>query len=780
MTVRRALTKLIGAAAALTACLFVMGQASVGGPVLLKGNHPVEAATLAGAVRTAATMPLDLTIILAVRNQAALTQMIADQQNPASPRFHQWLTPKEFSKRFGPTDQQVADVTDWLKGEGFEVTAVNRIARTIQAKGDAGTAERAFSTMLMSDGVSFANTTDPAIPAQFDGLIVAIMGLDNMHAAVPAGLHRSAPAPHAGAQRKAEVLALADVTSSSPENGPQLPGATQEGATAFGPIDVETFYDETPLLNGGNTGSASPDCIALDEDSDYLASAVTLYDSSFGLAAAAITNIYPDGSSPGKTGDETETQLDIDYAHATAPGTPIHMYIGTSLFDAITQSVTDNVCGAVSISFIFCGESTAFYTGLDTLFQEATTQGQSVFIASGDWGAAGLQYSSSSNTCVTGTVKNPSEMASSPHVTAVGGTTFSPVFSPSGNDTSVVGQAPGGIESAWNQSGGGVSAIFAKPTWQTGTGVPAGSFRDTPDVAMIAASPGVFIGADNDGTAFIQCCWGGTSLSSPLWAGYSRVLAAASGNARLGLLNPTLYGIASAGVAGNGIEDVVSGNNSYNGVTGYTTGPGYDQVTGWGSVDMNKFASAFVSSPTPTASASATPTRSATPTASATPTRTSTPSPTARATATATRTATVTATSTATTSATPTPTASTTQSPTPVMTPVPSALKFSPGKIKFGKVDTGAGSKTQTVTLSNKNKKNAMPITLEGWSFSSQFSLYPAKTTCAPSMVLNPGEKCTISLMFNPTVPGEQSGTLTIQDNASNNQQVIELKGTGK
>ena len=435
---------------------------------------------------------------MGVRNQAALTQLVADQQNPASSHYHQWLTPEEFSKRFGPTDKQVADVIDWLKEQGFEVTAVNRLARTIQAKGDVGTAERAFSTTLMSDGASFANTTDPAIPAQFDGLIVAIMGLDNMHAAVPAGLHRSVPQQHSSMQRKAETLALADSTSASSGEQSADAGDTEVGSTAFGPNDVQTFYDETPLLSGGNTGSPSPDCIALDEDSDYLPSAVTLYDSTFGLAAAALTNIYPDGSSPGRTGDETETQLDIDYAHATAPGTPIHMYIGTALYDAIQQSVTDNVCGAISISFIFCGETSAFYTGLDTLFQQATTQGQSVFVATGDWGAAGLQYSSASKTCVTGTVKNPSELATSPHVTAVGGTTFSPVFNSSGVDTSVVGVGAGGTESAWNQSGGGVSAIFAKPAWQTGHGVPADGFRDIPDVAMISAAPWVFIGADND------------------------------------------------------------------------------------------------------------------------------------------------------------------------------------------------------------------------------------------------------------------------------------------
>ena len=844
------MTRLPGTVAGLFVCAFVMGQASWSSPVPLRGNHPAELAALKGAVRAESTMPLQLTIVLGVRNQAALDQLLADQQNPASPQYRKWLTPQQFNSRFGPTDKQVELVIEWLKGEGFEVISVNRIGRMIQAKGDAQTAERAFSTTLMSTGASFANTTDPVIPAQFGGLIVSIMGLDNMHAVVPAGLHRTTPpAPQPSTP---ETLALADVTGGSSDNAPQMPGASEGGSTAFGPIDVETFYDEMTLLNGGNTGAPSPDCIALDEDSDYLPSAVTLYDTTFGLAPAALTNVYPDGGSPGKSGDEVETLLDIDYAHATAPGTPIHPYIAGDLYDAISQSVTDGTCGAISISFIFCGESSSFYTGLDTLFAQAATQGQSVFIATGDWGAAGLQYSSGS--CVTGTVKNPSEMAASPHVTAVGGTTFAPQFNGSGNDISVVGVGSNGIESAWDASGGGMSGVFGKHTWQTGPGVPADSARDIPDVAMMAWAPYVFIGADNDGTPFIQCCWGGTSLASPLWAGYSRVLAVASGNTRLGLLNPTIYNIADAGVADYGIEDIVSGSNTYNGVTGYTAGPGYDQVTGWGSVDMTEFASAYASAPYPTptatSSSSATPSRTATATATATAsttrTATSTPTATATVTATASRTATVTATQTPTATqtatatgtssstgtATPTPTPTTaatptttrtatatatrtatptrtstatatptvtatatrtatatatatstataTATPTATETPVPSALRFTPVTVKFGKVATDATSSVKSVVLSNPQKKKAKPITFQGWSLTGDFSESPELTTCTSAMVLSPGQSCAIGVAFQPTSTGSLKGKLTIQDNASNNQQVIRLKGTGK
>jgi subtilase family serine protease len=170
---------------------------------------------------------------------------------------------------------------------------------------------------------------------------------------------------------------------------------------------------------------------------------VTLFASTFSFTPFNITRVLPGRSSPGTNGDETEALLDIDYAHATAPATPIHVYVDRNLSTSIQSSVTDNVCGVIGISFIYCSSSSSFFTGLDTLFTQAASQGQSVFISSGDTGAAGLAYDATSNSCVAGTTRNVSEMAASPHVTGVGGTMFSPQYNSSGNDISVVGVAPG-------------------------------------------------------------------------------------------------------------------------------------------------------------------------------------------------------------------------------------------------------------------------------------------------------------------------------------------------
>ena len=126
---------------------------------------------------------------------------------------------------------------------------------------------------------------------------------------------------------------------------------------------------------------------------------------------------------------------------------------------AIQRAVPDNACGAISISYGFCGESSAFYTGtLDPIFAQAAAQGQSVFVSSGDQGAAGIVLNIAQTQCVVGKTRNASEMSADPNVTAVGGTEFTPAFDGSNNDLGSV------AESVWNDSpgasGGGKSGLL--------------------------------------------------------------------------------------------------------------------------------------------------------------------------------------------------------------------------------------------------------------------------------------------------------------------------------
>jgi subtilase family serine protease len=192
-----------------------------------------------------------------------------------------------------------------------------------------------------------------------------------------------------------------------------------------------------------------------------------------------------------------------------------------------------------------------------------------------------------------------SEMAADPFVTAVGGTE---ILNPDYNENSVAqGYA---TETVWNDpdngfpaggaTGGGASAIFSKPTYQIGPGVPDDDQRDIPDVALLAGSPRVFIGGDSGG-ATLQCCIGGTSLAAPLWAGVAKDIEAQLGP--LGSINPTVYLLANLQYGSSntpqGFHDITSGDNSFNGVAGFAAGTAYDQTTGWGSVDYSVFATAY-------------------------------------------------------------------------------------------------------------------------------------------------------------------------------------------
>lgn len=180
----------------------------------------------------------------------------------------------------------------------MHVTSINPLGRTIDATASVIQAEATFATTIVEHGASYGNAADPSVPAKFAGLIVAINGLDNMHAVMPAGLHRQSPAVRAASLTEM-TLALADVAHPGADEGyASSPDVNVGGSIAFGPFDIETFYNETPLITGGDSGTASPDCVALAEDSDYLDSAVSLFATSFSFPSFNITRVLPGGTSP--------------------------------------------------------------------------------------------------------------------------------------------------------------------------------------------------------------------------------------------------------------------------------------------------------------------------------------------------------------------------------------------------------------------------------------------------------------------------------------------------
>jgi|SRR5580704_13101334 subtilase family serine protease len=269
--------------------------------VTLAGNHPFEATSFRPVSHPNPSAQLNTQVTLGLRNGGELDKLLRDQQNPASPRYHQWLTPGQFTARFGPSQQDLNAVVQWLDAQGFKITAASLALRYVRFSGAVADAERAFGTDIMAfgDGNAYSNITDPAIPSRFSGVITTVSGLDNF-------LHSKAASHFLPISRL--TSAAASGLSAGPlafDSGPPLPmpqrGAISSvpdvnvgGTIAFGPSDVYSFYNETPLLNSGINGGGGG-CIAVVGDSNYTHSAVDLFNSTFSLPASSITTVKVNG-----------------------------------------------------------------------------------------------------------------------------------------------------------------------------------------------------------------------------------------------------------------------------------------------------------------------------------------------------------------------------------------------------------------------------------------------------------------------------------------------------
>ena len=572
-------------------------------------------------------------------------------------------------------------------------------------------------------------------------------------------------------------LAGAESDPSETLGGSPIGEAIINSSEAFGPGDVRTFYDET--VGSGHDGTG--DCIAIVGISDFLDSAMSAFTSQFGLPAISYTR-ETHGGNPGiNSSGESEAELDLQWAHAAAPGASIVYHLGSNLVSDISGAVTDNQCGAISISYAFCSPSASLIENtLDPLFKQAAAQGQTVFVSSGDNGAAGQVISGGS--CVAGSSQSVNEMSADPNVTSVGGTQFNPTYSAETTSATrprrsgTMASAPA-AEARANSS--------PSPAIKPASGVPADGARDVPDIALIASPefPGVFWGHDVGGAGQITCCIGGTSLAAPIWAGFSRVIAQLAGNTRLGNLNPLIYSLANTQYDTAGFYDVTSGNNNFNGVTGFSAGPGYDQATGWGTIDFNVFANAAknwlaasntptpTSTMTPSATATVTATFAATPTVAPTatisatltptaivsqtptPTNVATPKPTTIPTATATqlgtRTPTPTVAATSTPPMTATPTIAATSTPTVIVMPTPTATPTPisepsggtlsvPASVRFPAIGVGMKAAQRTILIANRSAST--PLALDIGTLMSPFTVSGAGQFTVAASRQRPGD----------------------------------------
>ncbi len=550
---------------------------------------------------------------LSAAQQADLNQLLADQQNPASAQYHQWLTPAEFGARFGLSDLDLAKVQSWLQQQGFQVDSVSQSRNRITFSGTAGQVASAFHTELHQYNVNgeshFANATALSIPAALFGVVLGVQHLNNFR-----------PQPH--------------VRRASPEFTSSI-----SGNHYIAPDDFNTIYNVKALYTAGFDGTGQT--IAAIGQSAILNTDVEHFQAAAGLPKKdpTIVLVPNTGVSTVNTGDETESDLDVEWAGAIAKGATIKfVYTGCTnsncsttqfgAFDALAYAVDQNLAPIISNSYGICEQSLTL-TDIGTfeaIFQQANAQGQTIISAAGDSGAADCDNSTSTKVVSSAThglaVDFP---GSAPYVTSIGGTEFNDAATDwSGTNNANGGSAAKYIpETVWNDSstangfsstGGGKSIFFAKPSWQNGAGVPADGARDVPDISVDASNghdPYLFCSTDAGATSCSSgfrdsssnlTAAGGTSFGAPTFSGVLAIIAQKVNAKGLGNINPSLYALNVS--APTGFHDITTGNNTVpctvgssadctTGTIGFNAAAGYDQATGLGSIEANNLATGF-------------------------------------------------------------------------------------------------------------------------------------------------------------------------------------------
>ena len=490
-----------------------------------------------------ATNHLRLVIGLPCRNQAELDGLLAALNDPASTNYHQWLTPEQFSQRFGPTEEDYQKVVDFAGVQSLKVVGLSSNRMLVDVDAPITDIEKAFHLALhvyrhpTENRDFYAPDADPAVATNIP--ILHISGLDNF------------TLPHRLGGRLKPL------------------GTTNNPVTAYYTGSAPGGYfmgnDFRNAYVPGVTNTGAGQYIAIvDVGGPLYTNDIYQYEITAGLSTnTVVTNILLSGSTGipnGTNVDDGEEALDIDMAMSMAPGATILNYEGGA-DDVFNQIAVDNKAKQMTLSYGFGIDATTIQS-----FQEFLAQGQALSQASGD-GDADLD----GGTGLTG----------NPYATIVGGTTLTT----SGAD------GPWSSEVAWNWnnnggSGGGISG-YGIPTWQQGINMTSNlgstSFRNYPDVAMPA--DGVFLISKN-GTSV---GWvGGTSCASPLWAGFMALVnqqAAALGKTAVGFANPPIYAIGKGVYATytNCFHDITSGNNfNSQNPNRFPAATGYDLCTGWG------------------------------------------------------------------------------------------------------------------------------------------------------------------------------------------------------
>jgi hypothetical protein len=609
---------------------------------------------------------LELTIVLqrdpAV--QAAFTQFLADQQTPGNPLYHQWLTPQQVGTLFGPTASDLAAVTSWLSAQGLTIDAVQPNQIMINVHGTAAAVGSAFHTSFgyfpFNGEARLSAVNEPFVPAALAPVVNVVFGLTDSPV-YPTSI-RSAP-------HQSDVAAGASKTGTTPV--PQYNSSS--GTHYMSPGDFAGVYDSLSVLAGGNKGAGTNAHVAVIGRSRVAATDISEFASNLGIGSGYTLNtvIPGNGVDPGPVctyanaatcttgGDQGEQTLDVDRVVGNAPNATVDLIVATNLTTALQWNVSTVKDPIMTISYGGCEvNSPTGATTYDAIYSTGAAEGITTYVSSGDSGVNGCAIAFMPNT--TTYTASMNWLCSSTYVTCVGGTEFidtpAATYWATANTTNSLGMTISALsyipEGAWNEpapattayetagTGGGPSLYISRASWQTGTGVPTGTFRLTPDVAYPAAQHdsyyacldyqlGDYAGQGTPPITSASNCtaagggyffgFAGTSAAAPAMAGVTALLNTKLGAAQ-GNLNSSFYTLAAT--TSNGVFHPITVatsavgtcsvtvpsvcNNSTPGSSalstaaaggqqGYIVGTvqGYNEATGLGSIDVAKWLTAL-------------------------------------------------------------------------------------------------------------------------------------------------------------------------------------------
>jgi len=524
-------------------------------------------AQLLGQLPASQIMRFD--IVIPLRDQPGLDLFLQDLYNPASPFYHLFITPPEFTERFGPSQEDWDALVAFAKASGFQIFSGTRDERDLRVTATVAAIERAFHVSMgiyqhpIEDRVFYSLDREPTVNLPFP--LMHVSGLDNY--SIPRSMRKSRY-DYAKAHG-IDPDAIANATTGS---GPS--------ASFLGSDMRAAYYCNGTCGTGTLTGSGQNVALFEYEGTD-LVDLGDYYTNVGQTLPFTPTLISTDGTSTSCTWasgkcDDGEQTLDMTQALGMAPGMKmLYMYVGntdTAIISAMVATVDAPLSMQIGCSW---GWTDTNKSTDETYWQQMATQGQNFFAASGD---DATWCSSSSSRCYP-------FPADDPYVVAVGGTDL----------TTSSAAGPWNSETGWASSGGGIDPLhFAIPSWQQISGVINSSnkgsttYRNGPDISANANY--TFYTCDDQGHdsnyGGAECganIYGGTSFAAPMWAGYLALAnqqAHANGGELIGFINPIIYPQAAQGgtTYSNLFHDITSGTAGSNSAV-----TGYDLVTGWGS-----------------------------------------------------------------------------------------------------------------------------------------------------------------------------------------------------